>query len=200
MSCIELLRGQDNRCGVFQKKYAQQIILINKSDIDSFQRISSNSRHVLRFILKEGKGGFLFATNDKGNSVNANFSKEIKEGIPQYKHSVSFLLMGVDEDTKLILKELDNSFFFACTLFSDNTIEVYGFDFGLNSDYEYAPQDNAGGSIINLVSETLENEPPYVYQSGDLSTGLEDWDNLFLDNPPLPSGDFNNDFNNDFHI
>lgn len=208
MICEKLIGGQDIRCNTFFRKYYQQVILFNRSDLLEFQKLDTytditdvtHRRHAIRFRLAPGATGYLFASSDKGESVTASFTKQVKEGIPQYSHKVTVPLMGVSEEVKCILKEIDNSDLIAAVKYLDNTIEIYGFDFGLVSDYGYEPQANAGGAVIELNSDSLEDDPPRVYLSGTGGDPLEDWDNLFSNNPALPAGDFNDDFNNDYHI
>lgn len=202
------MQGLDSRCGTYSRKYYQQAILLNRQDVLESQRLHSYTdiygnyipRHSIRFRLKDDTTGLLFAAADKGLSFTATFDKSIKEGIPQYLHKVEVPLMGVGENIKTILQELDNADLFAAVKYLDNTIEIYGFDFGLVSDYGYDPQGNQGGSVVELSSEALEDYPPYIYSSGTGGDPLIDWDNLFVGVPSLPSGDFNNDFNNDFFI
>ena len=208
MSCIKLINGQDSRCSTFASKYCQQAILINKADVLDYQILDSYTdivgdyygRHAIRFILNPTKKGVFFAAPDKGANFSGVFNKTIKEGVPQYTHIIALPLMGVSEEIKIILKQLDSADYFAALKYSDNTIEIFGFGFGLFSDYGYDPQGNSGGSIIELSSDTLEDQPPYIYKSGTGGDPLQDWENLFGENPPLPAGDFNNDFNNDFFI
>lgn len=211
MNCIELRQGQDASCANLYRRYFQQVVLVNKKDVESYQMLTSSvsiggdftCRHRLRFKLLEGKTGFRFSFPEGGYSVFGSFEKSIREGIPQYLHSIQLPITGVDEATKCILLQLDWSEYFGALQFADGTIEIYGFEYGLMpSGYTYDPQNGFGGSVLTLKSdnEALEDEPPFVYESGNAGQEGEDFDNNFGDNPDLPEGDFNDDFNNDFYI
>lgn len=211
MNCIKLRSEINNSCVNVVRKYFQQLVLINKEDVESFliQRPYSDlndeyyCRYRLAFRLREGKSGLRFTAPEHGNNILGFYTKETKENIPQYKHSVQLPLIGVDEKTKCVLDQLDMAQYFAAIQFYDGTVEIYGFEFGLISeDYEYNPVNNNGGAIITLSSDddALEDERPYVYASGIEGQESIDFDNNFVDNPELPQGDFNNDFSNDFYI
>lgn len=214
MSCARLYKGLDITCQTFSKKYYQQVVLINKDDVEDFVISASSPRntperylepifsHRIRFSLKENRSGLLFRGNERGLSYFATFSKELDENIPQYVHSVQLPIFGVSEETKIILKTLDYARYFAAIQFMNGTVEIYGFENGLTTDdYDYDPQGNEGGSIITLISPEngMEDEPPFVYVpiSG---SATEDFDNLFVDIISTDLGSFNNDFNNDFDI
>lgn len=211
MSCIKLRENLDNSCQEVFQKYFQQIVLVNKDDVDAFliQTPYSNindeffCRYRLSFKLKEGKSGFRITNNENGNNVFGFYKKTIKENIPQYHHSIQMLMIGIDEKTKCLLDQLDMAQYFAAIQFYDGTVEVYGYEFGLKTeDYEYNPANNNGGSLITISSpdDALEDERPYVYISGIDGQESQDFDNNFADNPDLPEGDFNDDFSNDFYI
>lgn len=214
MSCIRLYTGQDISCLPIQKKYYQQVVLVNKSDVSTWVVDSrtpqeempfptlSNYAHRIRFSLKPGKTGFLFQGLQNGNGYFAIFSKEIDENIPQYSHTIQLPIFGVSESTKLILKTLDYAQYFAAIQYTDGTVEIYGFENGLTTDdYDYDPQNNGGGSFINLISPEngMEDEPPFIYVPLT-GTANEDFNNLFVDIEDIELGSFNDDFNNDFDI
>ena len=206
MSCISLKQGLDTSCGVFQKKYYQQVVLVNKQDVLNYNVImdvDGECRHRILFDLVEGKTGFRFTSSERGFSVFGSFAKTTKETIPQYAHSIQIVIMGVDEETKCLLRQLDNGEYFGAIQYTDGTIEVYGFDYGLKTtDYNYDAQAGLGGSVIVISSEdeALEDNPPYIYASATPGNENDDFDNNFGDNENPILGDFNYDFNYDFYI
>lgn len=211
MSCINLRQGQDSSCNTYARKYYQQVVLVNKSDVKNVLIVTPSTdfddeftcRYRISFQLYEGKTGYRFTSTDKGNNVFAMFSKSVKEGFPQYKHTVQLPIFGVDEKTKCVIDQLDFAEYFAAVQYQDGTVEIYGYEFGLKTeDYEYNPANNNGGSLINLSSDEdgLEDEKPFIYISGIDGNESIDFDNNFSENPDLPTGDFNDDFNNDFYI
>lgn len=211
MSCINLYSGQDVSCSRIYKKYYQQVVLVNKSDVLSFvingsELLGTNStstpKHRIRFALKEDKSGFLFRATEAGLNYFATFSKELDDNIPQYLHNVQLPIFGAKESTKALLKTLDVANYFAAIQFNDGTVEIYGFENGLTTDdYDFDLQGGGGGSFINLISRDsgLEDNPPYIYVPLT-GTANDDFNNLFQDIDDVELGDFNNDFNNDFDI
>lgn len=212
MSCIKLYTGQDNACKVVYKKYYQQVVLVNKDDVESHV-ISTASvlggvfsvgsiPHRIRFSLKEDKTGYLFRGPENGNNYFATFQKETDDNIPQYIHNVQLPIIGAEESTKALLRTLDLAKYFAAIQYMDGTVEIYGFENGLSTDdYEFDLANGGGGSFINLISldNGLEDDPPYIYVP-ITGTANEDFNNLFADIVDVDLGDFNDDFNDDFDI
>lgn len=215
MSCFTLYKGQDSACQSWGKRYYQQLILINKDDVNTYSFESDarytgsgippsplpydevTYRHRINFTLKEGRRGVLFSGELNGLSYFANFSKELEDDIPQYNHFLQVPIFGATERSKYILKSLDFGDYFAAIQFNDGTVEIYGFENGISTaDYTYDLQGNLGGSIIPLESRDLEDNPPFVFYSNNPNA---DFNNLFEDVEDITLGDFNNDFSNDFN-
>lgn len=207
--CGTLRNGQDSSCEVIYKKYYQQAVLVNRSDIEnkavvtSYTDIDDNYHCRLRayFSLFEDKAGFRFQIGESASYIQGIAEKIDDDGVPQYKHSVTIAVMGVTEESKCILSQLDYGDYFAALQFADGTIELYGFEYGLSTNnYSYAP-GQTGGALITLqnLSDSPEDELPLVYFSGTPDGEIADFDRLFLDNAWDDNGDFNDDFNNDFN-
>lgn len=205
MSCEKLRAGLDLTCGNIVKKYYQQAVLVNREDILNKRILTStlsiedvySCRHKVAFNLNTGKSGFLFSASENSSSIFGVVEKSIVQGIPQYLHSVTIIVLGVSEAVKCVLKQLDYSDYFVALQLYDGTIEIYGFEFGMTTDnYTYDPMNSDGGAIIKLKSlgDALEDELPFIYDGASV-----DFDNLFADVTFTPSGDFNDDFNNDFN-
>lgn len=205
MSCEQLRNGLDLSCGNIVKNYYQQAVLINRSDILNKQILTSTvyiedvyeCRYKVLFNLKTDLHGFRFSSSENGTTIFGIVEKTVKENIPQYAHSVTINVLGVSQEVKCTLQQLDFSDYFCALQLYDGTVEIYGFEYGMTTDnYTYDPQNGAGGAIIKLISlnESLEDELPFIYEGGP-----NDFDNLFLNLPFVPNGDFNDDFNNDFN-
>lgn len=208
MSCIRLISGQNSECSNYSRKYYQQVVLINKDDVEQFILLlpktnlddSYECRYRIAFKLKENKSGIRYTASEKANIINGSFSRSLKENIPQYKHNVQIPMFGIGEDTKCMLHQLDLSNYFAVLQSYNNIIEVFGFENGLDlDDFDYNIQ-NSGGNVMVLTSgsDALEDTMPLVYFSS--GNPIDDFDNNFSNIPELPSGDFNDDFNDDFYI
>ena len=206
MSCIELMRGLDVSCIVPGKYYYQNIVLINKADVDEFD-IDVDGQNRINFTLKPGKCGFLFSSNENRRLINAKFIKAQANNIVFYDHEMNLPVIGTDEEIKLLLRELDEGEFFGAIHHVNGDIEIYGFEYGLKTNaWNYDAQSELGGSIISLSSEVSEEFPPLNYlPKPDLpntskETAIINFDNLFCDLSKFLGGDFNDDFNNDFYI
>ncbi len=206
--CAEILKGFDLEClGAEFKKYYQQIVLVNKKDVDEFYINSSTSFNRIYFNLLEGKTGFLFRSTENGASFTASFDKTERKGVVYYSHKLQVPIVGANEEAKTMLKQLDFSNYFAAIHFKDGTIEIHGFKNGLKTDgYTYEPQ-GMGGAMIPLVSRYDEYDPPYTYfpslNDGSVDAGvlaITDFNNLFANIPAIYQGDFNSDYNSDFFI
>lgn len=210
MGCETLRAGFNASCIVPAKQYYQQVVLVNRADVLNKRIVTSRTsiadeylcRHRVFFDLKPGKTGFRFTLNENASQIFGIAEKTTTEGIPQYSHSVNIVVLGVDEDIKCLLKQLDNSDYFAALQYYDGLVEVFGFEYGLTtSNYSYDPHNLSGGAIIKLnsLSGSLEDELPFIYKSGELNGENEDFNNNFADNVFDINGDFNSDFNNDFN-
>jgi hypothetical protein len=206
MNCLKLMQGLDLSCFRLINKYYQNIVLVNKSDVQSFNIKTSNTQHNIQFSLYAGKYGFLFAAPEEASNLTASFQKKEESGSPVYDHSCSIPVAGVGEDIMILLKQLDQSNLFAAIQYKDNTVEIFGWEYGLETaDYDYQPQGGIGGAIIQLKSRYPEYDPPFVYESKEYkntipSTPVIDFDKKFLGIPDVNTGDFNDDFNDDFNI
>ena len=207
--CEKLRSGQDTVCISPEKKYYQQVVLVNRNDVNEKRIVTSsidiNDNYLCRnrvyFDLKTNKTGFRFTSGENGMNIFGLFEKTVINGIPQYSHSVNIILVGVDEDTKCLLKQLDSGDYFAALQIGE-TIEVFGFEYGLTtSNYSYDPANLSGGAIIKLnsMADSLEDEPPFVYRTQTPNFEITDFDDNFANVIYDINGDFNNDFNFDFN-
>lgn len=209
MICASLHKGFDATClNELAKKYFQDIVLVNRKDVAEKQIFITNQnaetyecRNRVYFKLSEGKKGFHFKINEVSSSVFGTFEKTIVENLPQYSHAVNIVIYGVTEEIKCLLTQLDLSDYFAAGRYYDNTIEVFGFDYGLTTNnYVYDPHNMAGGCVIKLSTQNdaLEDNPPYIYKNQN-GTEVADFENAFEDVTFELFGDFNDDFNDDFN-
>lgn len=200
MGCVKLLNGLDISCRTATAlKYYQQIVLINRSDVDEVLIKDTEESHRISFNLTGIASGVLFKGVEAGRVFNATFNKTERKGIPFYSHRVELPVIGVDEEIKVMLKQLDTADIFAAVQYKDETVEIFGFENGLKTDsYSYEAQGGNGGAIIPLISRHEEYVPPYVYYGRGNET--QHFNDLFANLPPVLGGDFNDDFSNDFYI
>lgn len=205
MSCEKIRNGLDLSCGGIITKYYQQAILINREDVLNKLILTStlsiddvyDCRYKVMFNLKENLHGFRFSGAKNGTLIFGTTEKTTVQGIPQYKHSVTIQVLGVNQTVKCTLRQLDYADYFAALQLYDGTVEIYGFEYGMTTDnYTFDSQNAGGGSVVKLVSQNdaLEDELPFIYEGNE-----NDFDNLFLNIPFVARGDFNSDFNNDFN-
>lgn len=209
--CEQLRNGQDSACLVPERKYYQQCVLVNRSDVNNSRIVTSSvdidgnylCRHRVFFDLKDDTTGYRFTAGENGLTVFGISEKTVVNGIAQYSHSVNIIIVGVDEDAKCLLKQLDGGDYFAALQYYDGTVEIFGFEYGLTtSNYSYDPANLSGGAIIKLnsLADSLEDEPPFVYRTQTPNKEITDFDNNFVGVVFDINGDFNDDFSDDFSI
>jgi len=196
--------GADYSCNKPLKKYYQEAVIVNRADVNNRRITTSYTdengvflfRNRVLFDLKPGLTGYRFTLNENATSIIGYTDKSEVNGTPQYSHTVNIAFQGISERQKVIMKELDSGDFLAALQFGNGFIEIFGFEFGLSTtSYSYSPQENDGGGVITLKSdsEALEDEHPFIW------AGLtSNFDNNFSDVNFILQGDFNEDFNNDF--
>ncbi len=196
MGCKTLMREQDLSCADVYRKYYQQIVLVNKEDVNEVVYNVDEDNHSIIFNLFDGTTGYRYRGNEKASLYSSSFGKSVRKGQPLYSHSVSLPVVGVGTTTKLILKELDLANYFAAIQFKSGTIEIYGFENGLTTEnYNFEAQNGLGGIGLTLNSKFEEDEPPYIYLGGEVN-----FDNKFAGIGDLLGGDFSDDYGNDFYI
>jgi len=195
--CAQLLTGQDSACTPLKRRYFQQAVVMNKSDIDATTVVIEKTdydlptpvcKYNVAFSLKEGKTGYKFIGPANGSNFSGAFNKATSDlGFPQYIHTANLLLVGATEAAKCILESLDKGSYVVAYQFTDGTVEIYGMEHGLSTgDYTYDVQAGGGGSAIILSSNELapENYLPMIYKSGTPGGEEADFDSAF-ENPAL---------------
>lgn len=188
--CARLIVGQDAACIPLKRKYFQQAVIINKTDIQTlsvtktdFDDESPTCKYQVSFTLKSGTTGYRFTGPENGNNYFGRFNKTTSDlGFASYQHEVQMLVVGADEASKCILESLDKGSYIVAMQFSDGTVEIYGVENGLSTgDYTYSVSENGGGSLIILSSneQTPESYLPLVYVSTNSGAENDDFDDLF---------------------
>lgn len=185
--CGTLKSGKDLSCVSPVRRYAQQAVIINKSDIEDYTITAPTGEadacaYHVEFTLKDGKTGYLIQGPESGSSFYGSFDKSISDiGFVQYAHNVQILMAGVDEATKCILDALDKGSYIIALQIGE-TVEIYGMENGLSTgDYTYNLQEGGGGVAMALASrETApEGKLPLVYKSAVADGEVADFDSLF---------------------
>lgn len=186
--CAKLVNGLDVGCNAPVKKYYQQAVLINKSDIDTYDITlpdvdAETCDYNVTFALKAGETGYRISGPDGGSAFFGSFDKSRDDnGYSQYTHNVSILITGITEEAKCVLDSLDKGSFVVALQLKDGTVEIYGIVYGLTTgDYTYDPQAGGGGTPIVLSS--LEDAPeanlPLIYVSAVPGQESDDFDDAF---------------------
>lgn len=186
--CGLLVNGLDLGCIAPVRKVYQQAVIINKSDIDSYN-ISIPSvedatcDYTVTFDLKEGKTGYRIVGVEAGSSFYGAFDKARGDlGFTEYTHNVGILIAGVTEEVKCVLEALDKGSFVVALQWKDGTVEIYGIVNGLTTgDYSFNPQEGGGGAQIILSSDedSPEANLPLIYESAVPGQENEDFDDAF---------------------
>lgn len=192
--CAKLINGHDASCDAPVRKYYQQAVIINKTDIESYT-INKPDPEVptcaynVEFTLKEGATGYKFIGPEAGANYFGAYDKSRSDiGYPQYVHQAQVLITGVNEEVKCILDSFDKGEFVVALQLKDGTVEIYGLVNGLTTgDYTFNVQEGGGGTPVMLQSD--ENSPegtlPLIYKSDTPGNETVDFDANF-ENPALP--------------
>lgn len=193
--CGTLKNGQDASCIAPARRFYQQAVLINLTDIDQSTVVVSvptaedpDCVYNVQFSLKDGKTGFRFVGPEAGSSYKGYFDKSRSDiGFTQYVHNAQILVVGSTEEAKCILDSLSKGKYAVAYQFTDGTVEIYGFQNGLTTgDFTYDVQEGGGGVAVILSSlETApENLVPLVYKSLVPGSETEDFDSNFDNGAP----------------
>lgn len=195
-SCASLLNGQSSVCVAPQRRYYQQVVLINRADIDpdtivktftDYDSENPTCEYNVSFSLKQGKTGYRFMGSEAGSSFSGTFDASRSDfGFPQFIHNVNMVIMGASEEAKCILDSLVKGSVVAALQFADGTVEIYGIDSGLVAqDFTFDVQGGGGGSAITLSSLEIapENNLPLIYKSVPAGSEGEDFDDNFANIP-----------------
>src|SRR6187431_3381735 len=107
--CGLLKNGQDASCNPPVRRYYQQAVLINKSDIETYTinkptEEDPTCKYSVEFSLKPGTTGYRFTGPETGSSYKGYFDKSTSDlGFTQYKHNAQILITSSDEESKCIL-------------------------------------------------------------------------------------------------
>lgn len=184
------MNGLDLSCVAPPRKYYQQLVVINKVDIEDIEKIlpteEEGCAYRVKFNLKPGTTGYRISGATGGSSFFGSVDKSISDlGYPQYIHNASMLMAGLSEEAKCIMDSLGKGQFVAAYQLTDGTVEIYGIDNGLTAgDYTYDIQGGGGGTPIVLSSSEDAPEPllPLIYESAVPGAEGADFDSAF-ENP-----------------
>jgi len=189
-TCARLVNGLDLSCVQPARKYFQQAVLINKSDIDSYTITGPDPDvpscdYKVNFTLKAGKTGYRIQGIEAMSSFFGSFDKSRSDlGYPQYVHNVSILIAGVTEDVKCILDSIDKGSFVVALQLTDGTVEIFGMVNGLTTgDYTYDIQSGGGGSpvVLSSLDDAPESYLPLVYEADVPGQENTDFDDAFAE-------------------
>lgn len=189
--CGKLLADLDLSCQAPERRFWQQAVLINKSDVDTWDIITTDydatptvsCAYSVEFALKCEKKGIRISGIESGDSYKGWYSKtRADNGYPVYKHQVQLFIGGTSETINCVLDALDRGSHFVAMQTKGGTVVIYGFQNGLSSgDYDYDIMEGSGGTLITL--ESLDSSPesllPLIYKAGGGSTVAADFDASF---------------------
>lgn len=193
--CAELTGDIDLSCiRSLAKKYFQEIVVINYSDVDrtaSELNLSDTGTcdYSVSMVLKAGKKGVMIKIPQSSGIIKGFYAKSTSDlGIVQYLHQVQFLMIGSTAVIKCAMDKLDRGLYIVAAQIMDGTgtVEIYGWENGLSTgDYTWDIADGGGGSTIVLQSKDTEQEGmiPLVYKSAVAGQENADFNEQFANTP-----------------
>lgn len=196
--CGKLKSGQDNACPEYiVKGYIQEIVFMNFDDVKEKGKDSecdgATPKHRAAVLLEDDTKGYRFTGARAGNQIRGWYSKATDDnGYPIYTHHVQLIMLGVNEEQKCQLKNLDLGLYVAALRLKTypdavatelvEAIEIYGLDNGLvTADYDYDITESNGVMVIELTSQEGQEEStlPYMYLSQTEGDEVDDFDDEF---------------------
>lgn len=188
--CGRLLNDIDGSCVAPARRYWQQAVLINKSDIETltinttdYDAQSPTCAYNVEFTLKCETSGIRVTGIETGDHFKGYYDKtRDANGYPTYKHQVQIFLGGISENVKCALDALDKGSVVVALQLKDGTVEIYGIENGMSTgDYTWDLQAGSGGTAIVLSSldSSPENFVPLIYKASGSGTESADFDSNF---------------------
>lgn len=186
--CAKLGNGLDVSCEAPVRKFFQQVVVINKTDIEEYTIQPPDAEtevcaYNVTFTLKAGATGYRISGPQAGSSFFGSFDKSRSDlGHTQYIHNASILIAGASEEAKCILDSLDKGSFVVAYQYTDGTVEIYGMETGLTSqDYTYDVQGGGGGTpiVLSSMEDAPERYLPLIYVSNVPGSEGADFDSAF---------------------
>lgn len=186
--CAKLVNGLDVSCDAPTRKYYQQAVIINKTDIADYTITLPDAEtetcdYKVAFELTPGTTGYRILGPEAGSTFYGSFDKTRSDlGYAQYIHNTGILITGVTEEVKCVLDSLDKGSFVVAMQLKDGTVEIYGIVNGLSTgDYSYNIQEGGGGTqiILSSLEDAPESNLPLVYESAVPGQESEDFDDAF---------------------
>jgi hypothetical protein len=185
--CAQLTAGKDYSCPIVPdvSKYYQQIVIMNANDIDPttivYPTTNGTTTFGVTFKLKAGKVGIKISDSNSSRAIFGKYDgKRDEMGKMKYSHIVNLLTSGISHADKIRLSQLGNGLFIVACQALDNTVEIYGFENGLQlADYTHDITATSGTTllVLNSSEKSMESKLPYNYVSAD---PVANFDNGFI--------------------
>lgn len=188
--CDKISQGQDLACTTPVKRYHQQIVLGNLSDVDQEEVVAPWKEDYpigecgyVQFQLKPGATGYRFNFPLKGSSVSGTYDFSTSDtGFNLFMHHINMLVATGTEESKCLVEKLFKGQVFGALQTMDGGVEIYGLQNGLFvDDVTIDIQTNGGATPIVLSSrEGMEESfPPLQYRPQQGGDAGADFDALF---------------------
>lgn len=175
------------------KKYFQEVVIINKSDIDYTASVLGNvdatvCDYTVQMVLKTGKKGVMFKIPETSGSIFGTAAKTTADitGLPQYLHLVQILAIGINSEIKCLLDKLGRGKYVVAAQLADGTVEIYGWENGVSTgDFTIDIAANGGASVVPLQSRDTEQESmlPLIYKPQTGGNANADFNEQFAATP-----------------
>ena len=169
LDCGQLTAGQTRQCPPPQAGIeADVMVLFNFEDIDrSGSTLNTANPLLIESVVRNGTPaatGFRF--EGLNNSKTKNFAN-VREGFNPYKftHNGQFVIFRRDGSAYKTVQELVGSLVIAFMFTKAGTVEVLGWDVGLQCNVTQNEAENDGLPVITLENPTGEFQvlPPRLY-------------------------------------
>lgn len=188
--CAELKNGLDLSCVRPVSKYDQEIVLINKSDIDTSTIVApwtedyptEDCNYFVQFELLPGKTGYSFKFPLKGSGVSGTFDVTTTDnGYSTFIHHINMLIANATEEQMCIIDQLVRGQLVGALKHND-TVIIYGMQYGLFMDDGTVDLQSGGGVsavVLSSREDGAEDYAPLIYKPQPGGSAVADFDALF---------------------
>ena len=154
---------------------AEQLILINRSDIDTVTLDVSNKHIVTALTLSSASGTAAYAYEGINNSVRP-LGESLTDGFTPFKfsHAVEFRIFDRTAPTKEQVRNIVAGDIVAIYFRKGQTIEIMGLDTGLNNNtVTFNEYEEDSAYLMNIATDTDNGDfEPFLPRTFDTGAGF----------------------------
>lgn len=154
---------------------AEELVLINKSDIAAFTEDVTNKHIITALSLLTTSGTAAYAFEGINNSVRPS-GESLPDGFTPFKfsHAIEFRVFDRTAPTKDQVRKIVGSSLVAIYFRKGETIEIMGLDTGLNNNVvTFNEYEEDSAYLLNIATDTDQGDfEPFLPRTFDTGAGF----------------------------